>query len=65
MCIRDSHSSVSQAAQTAAKNNVKTLILTHPVPAPQPGTEGEWIAMAQEHFSGTILLADDLMRVEA
>ena len=63
--ILDYHSSVSQAAQTATKNKVKTLILTHPVPAPQPGTEGEWIAMAQEHFSGTVILAEDLMRIEA
>jgi len=58
------HSTVQQAAQTAARTNVKTLILTHFVPAIQPGQESEWHAMAAEHFSGEIIIGPDLTFVE-
>lgn len=62
--VLDYHSSVEDAAQTAARNGVGTLVLTHPVPAPQPGTEPEWIALAAEHFDGTIVLAHDLLALD-
>jgi ribonuclease Z len=58
--VLDYHSSTVTAAQTAAKGGVKHLIFTHPVPAPQPGTEGEWLAEAAAHFSGPVDLAADL-----
>lgn len=58
--ILDYHSSVSDAARTAARAGVGTLVLTHMVPAPLPGTEDEWRAMAAEHFDGTIILGEDL-----
>jgi len=63
--ILDYHSTVAQAGQTAARNNVKTLMLTHCVPAVQPGQEDEWIGLAKEHFSGTIVLGPDLTSAEA
>ena len=50
--ILDYHSSVEQAAQTAARNGVGTLVLTHYVPPMQPGAEDEWRAIAAEHFDG-------------
>jgi len=62
--ILDYHSTVQQAGQTAAKCNVKTLLLTHFVPAIQPGQEEEWRAMAAEHFSGEIVVGPDLTFVE-
>ena len=62
--ILDYHSTVQQAAQTAAKCNVKTLLLTHFVPAIQPGQEDEWRAMAAEHFAGDIVVGPDLTFVE-
>ena len=62
--IIDYHSTVEQAGQTAQKCNVKTLLLTHFVPAIQPGQEGEWQAMAAEHFSGHIVVGPDLTFVE-
>ena len=62
--ILDYHSSVEQAAQTAARGHVGTLVLTHYVPPMQPGTEDEWRALAAEHFAGRIELGDDLHRVE-
>ena len=62
--ILDYHSSVQQAAQTAARAGVKTLILNHPVPAPAPDAEPEWVAQAAEHFGGTIVVARDLTTVD-
>ena len=62
--ILDYHSSVEQAAQTAARGGVATLVLTHYVPPMQPGTEDEWRALAAAHFGGRIELGDDLHRVE-
>ncbi|MCU1351954.1 MAG: ribonuclease [Acidimicrobiales bacterium] len=62
--ILDYHSSVEQAAQTAARAGVGTLVLTHYVPALAPGDEESWRAIAAEHFDGRIELGDDLHRVE-
>lgn len=56
----DYHSSVRQAGETAAKAGVRTLVLTHQVPAPAPGTEDEWIAQAAESFTGEIVFGRDL-----
>jgi ribonuclease Z len=62
--ILDYHSSVEDAAGTAARANVGTLVLTHYIPAPFPGSEDEWRARAAEHFGGTVVLGDDLTTVE-
>jgi ribonuclease Z len=61
--ILDYHSTVEQAAQTAARAGVKTLMLTHYVPPLFPGQEDEWRALARPHFSGEIVLGDDLTSV--
>lgn len=61
--ILDYHSSVEQAAQTASRNGVGTLVLTHYVPPMAPGAEDEWRAIAAEHFDGPIELGDDLHTV--
>jgi ribonuclease Z len=55
------HSSVPDAAQTAARNGVRTLVLSHLVPTPAPGTEQEWLDQATAHFSGKVVLASDLL----
>jgi ribonuclease Z len=62
--ILDYHSTVQQAAQTAARAGVRTLVLTHFVPPVQPGQEDEWRAMAAEHFSGNIVVGPDLTSVD-
>jgi ribonuclease Z len=62
--VCDYHSSVEQAAATAARAGVATLILTHYVPALVPGEEPVWRALAASEFSGTIEIGDDLHRVE-
>jgi ribonuclease Z len=56
----DYHSSVAQAAQTAKRGGVATLVLTHFVPGLAPGAEEEWRAMAAEHFDGEVVVAEDL-----
>ena len=62
--ILDYHSSVEEAAATAARAGVGTLILTHYVPTIAPGQEDAWRALAATEFSRQIELGDDLHRVE-
>lgn len=61
--ILDYHSSVEQAAATAARAGVQTLVLTHYVPSLTAGTEDQWRALAAGEFSGRVELGDDLLRV--
>ena len=62
--VLDYHSSVSDAAQTAERNGVGTLLLTHLVPAPAPGAEQEWIDQAAAHFRGEVVVASDLLTLD-
>lgn len=62
--ICDYHSSVEQAAETAARAGVGILILTHYVPSPAPGQYEEWRALAAGVFDRQIELGDDLHRVQ-
>ena len=62
--ICDYHSSVEEAAATAARAGVGTLVMTHYVPALVPGQEEQWRALAAGEFGGRIELGDDLHRVE-
>jgi len=62
--ILDYHSTVEQAADTAARAGVATLVLTHYVPPLQPGQEDSWRALAAARFDGTIVLGDDLTAVD-
>jgi ribonuclease Z len=62
--VLDYHSAVPDAAETAARNGVGTLLLTHLVPPPAPGTEQEWIDQARAKFDGQIVLATDLLTLE-
>jgi len=60
----DYHSSPEEAADTAARGGVGTLVLTHYVPPIPTGGDGaDWRALAAAHFGGTIELGDDLHRV--
>lgn len=61
--VLDYHSTCEDAGRTAAKAGVGTLVLTHPVPAPFPGTEGEWVERARGEFTGDVVLADDLWTI--
>ncbi|MEZ5238384.1 MAG: ribonuclease Z [Microthrixaceae bacterium] len=60
----DYHSSPAEAADTARRGGVGTLVLTHYVPEPPPGGEHEWREQAAAEFDGDIRLGDDLLEVE-
>ncbi|ABL05799.1 Rv2407 family type 3 sulfatase [Mycobacterium ulcerans] len=62
--ICDYHSSVQEAAATAARAGVGTLVMTHYVPAIIAGQEDQWRALAATEFGGRIELGNDLHRVE-
>src|SRR6185503_19624711 len=59
----DYHSTVVQAAQTATRCGVRTLVLTHQIPTPGAGTADEWIAIARAEFAGEIVFGEDLTTV--
>ena len=62
--VCDYHSSVEQAAATAARANVGVLILTHYLPPIGAGQEGEWRKLAESAFDGPVELGNDLHRVQ-
>lgn len=59
----DYHSSPEEAAQTAQRAGVGTLVLTHYVPTFPPGGGDDWRELAAAHFDGTIEVGDDLHEV--
>ena len=59
----DYHSTVEQAAQTAERAGVHTLVLTHQIPSPAPGAREEWLSLATRSFRGRVLFGEDLMSV--
>lgn len=62
--VCDYHSTVQDAARTARRAGVGTLVLTHMVPAPPAGDVAEWIELARAEFSGRVVAPDDLGVVE-
>lgn len=62
--ICDYHSSVEQAADTARRAGVATLVLTHHVPPIPPGGGDDRRALAAAHFDGTVVVGDDLDRID-
>ncbi len=68
--ILNYHSSVEEAAETAQRAGMETLILTHYVPG-IPSAENEfhelvvqqWRDRAAENFSGKIEIGDDLLKI--
>lgn len=58
------HSSTEDAARTAARSGVQRLVYTHMMPAPEPGTEQDWIDDAKPYFDGEVVLPEDLDVIE-
>ncbi len=58
--ILDYHSSVQDAAETAKRNGVGTLVLTHMLPFCPSEQETEWTDEAREHFHGDVVIGPDL-----
>jgi ribonuclease Z len=61
--ILNYHSSPEEAAATAQRAGVRTLVLTHYVPAPGPGELQAWFDLAATAFDGEITGGDDLHTV--
>ena len=56
--------SAQDAGRVAQAAGVKTLVLSHLVPADDPEvTDGMWIAAAQSTFRGTVILGKDLLEM--
>jgi ribonuclease Z len=62
--ILDYHSSVEDAARTATRAGVRTLVLTHYIPGIAPGAHDEWRALAAQHFGGRVVVGDDLTMID-
>ena len=60
----DYHSSPEEAAQTASRAGLGTLILTHYVPTFPSGSGDDWRELAAQHFSGVVELGDDLHQIQ-
>jgi ribonuclease BN (tRNA processing enzyme) len=62
--IIDSHTSAEDCGRVAAAAGVKTLVLSHLVPADDPAvTDRVWINAVRPHFKGEIIVAADLMEL--
>jgi len=60
----DSHTSAEDCGRVAQAAGVKTLVLSHFVPADDPAvTDQMWIDAARVHFRGTIVAGKDLMEI--
>lgn len=58
------HTSAEDAGRVAQAAGVKTLVLSHLVPAEDPAiTEGMWIEAAGRHFRGRVVVGRDLMEL--
>lgn len=62
--ILSHHTSAEDAGRVAQLAGVKTLVLSHLIPAEDPlVTDAMWIEAAQRHFTGRVLLGKDLLEV--
>ena len=68
--ILNYHSSVEEAAETAQRAGMETLILTHYVPGIPPAENEfhelvvqQWRDRAAENFSGKVEIGDDLLKI--
>lgn len=62
--IIDSHTAVEDCGRVAQAAGVKTLVLSHFVPADDPAVTDEmWLAAARTHFRGTVIVGKDLMTI--
>ncbi|MEX0875136.1 MAG: MBL fold metallo-hydrolase [Actinomycetota bacterium] len=61
--ILDYHSSLSDAAQTAKRAGVGTLVLTHMLPFCPRENESEWVDQAGAEFGGKVVIGPDLTSI--
>ncbi len=62
--IMSHHTSAEEAGRVASAARVKTLVLSHLIPADDPAvTDQMWIDAARAHFGGRIVVGKDLLEV--
>jgi len=62
--IMSHHTTVEDAGRVAQAAGVKTLVLSHLVPAEDPGvTDQMWIDAARVHFRGPVIVGKDLLEI--
>jgi ribonuclease BN (tRNA processing enzyme) len=59
----NSHTSAEDAGRVAAAAGVRTLVLSHLVPARAGITDEMWAEGARRHFSGEIIVGRDMMEI--
>lgn len=58
------HTSTEDVGMIAAAAGVKTLVLTHFVPADDPAlTEEMWLEGVRKHYSGRVVMGQDLLEI--
>ena len=58
------HTTADQVGRVAAAARVKTLVLSHFVPAEDPDVpDEEWLAPVRRHYSGRVIVGRDLMEI--
>lgn len=63
--LKNSHTLVADVGRIATAAGVKTLVLSHFVPADAPNvTEQQWIDGVRETWKGDLVLAKDLMQIK-
>ena len=63
--LKDSHTLVADVGRIATDAGVKTLVLSHFVPADAPNvTDQQWIDGVRETWKGDLVLAKDLMEIK-
>ncbi|HET6342685.1 MAG TPA: MBL fold metallo-hydrolase [Gemmatimonadota bacterium] len=62
--IINAHTPLTEVGRIATEAGVKTLVLTHFVPSDGPDDQAElWRKGARQHFSGEVIIGEDLMEV--
>jgi ribonuclease BN (tRNA processing enzyme) len=62
--ILSHHTTAEDAGRVAQAAGVKTLVLSHLVPADDPSvTDDMWIDAARVHFRGTVIVGKDLLEI--
>jgi len=62
--IMSHHTTAEEAGRVAQRAGIKTLVLSHFVPADDPAVTDEmWIDAARTHFRGSVIVGKDLMEI--
>jgi ribonuclease BN (tRNA processing enzyme) len=62
--LRASHTTIEDAGRVAAAAGVRTLVLSHLIPADDPEvTDDLWLAAARRHFTGEVVVGRDLQTI--